>query len=107
MIYPGFLTGIGSNRVTDVRRYLEAITHRIERRPVDLSRDAANMALVHQLEAELDRISAALPDESRLMDAAWLIQELRVSLFAQSIGAKGKVSAVRVRRLLDDIEMGE
>ncbi len=106
LVYPGFLTQIGSERLSDVRRYLLAIEKRIERLAQDPQRDADNMAVIHNLEAELDRISTAIPGEPRLMDVAWMIQELRVSLFAQSIGTKGKVSEVRVRRLLNEIEMG-
>ena len=106
LVYPGFLTQIGSERIDDVRRYLLAIAKRIDRLPQDPQRDVVNMDLIHSLESELDRITTAMPDEPRLMDAAWLIQELRVSLFAQSIGTRGKVSEVRVRRLLYEIEMG-
>ena len=106
LVYPGFLTRIGSDRIADVTRYLRAITLRIDRMASDSSRDAANMAVIHNLEAELDRIAAAVPDDARLMDAAWMIQELRVSLFAQTLGTRGKVSTVRVRRFLDEIEMG-
>ena len=106
LVYPGFLTQIGSARLPDVRRYLLAIAKRIERLTQDPQRDAADMVLIHSLEDELDRITAALGEDPRLMDAAWMIQELRVSLFAQAIGTKGKVSEVRVRRLLNDIEMG-
>ncbi|MDJ0663032.1 MAG: ATP-dependent RNA helicase HrpA [Acidimicrobiia bacterium] len=106
LVYPGFLTRIGSERIADVRRYLLAIARRIEQLPENPSRDLIHMATVQALEAELDRITTAMPAEPRLMDAAWLIQELRVSLFAQSIGVRGKVSEPRVRRLLTEIEMG-
>jgi ATP-dependent helicase HrpA len=106
LVYPGFLTRIGADHVADISRYLEAIVLRIDRVTTDPVRDAANMAIVHDLETELDRIAAGLPGEPRLMEAAWMIQELRVSLFAQSVGTRGKVSAVRVRRLLEDVEMG-
>jgi ATP-dependent helicase HrpA len=106
LVYPGFLTRIGSDRIADVTRYLEAIIVRIDRLKSDPVRDAANMALIHDLEAELDRIAAGLPGDPRLMDAAWMIQELRVSLFAQILGTRAKVSEVRVRRFLDEIEMG-
>ena len=106
LVYPSFLSKIGSERIADVRRYLLAIARRIEQLPENPQRDRAHMATIHALEAELDRIATAMPAEPRLMDAAWLIQELRVSLFAQSIGAKGKVSEKRVRRLLTEIEMG-
>ena len=106
LVYPGFLTRIGSERIDDVRRYLLAIAHRIDRIPENPQRDRSHMATVHDLEADLDRIATAMPAEPQLIDAVWLIQELRVSLFAQSVGAKGKVSAKRVRRLLTEIEMG-
>ncbi len=106
LVYPGFLTQIGPDRIADVRRYLQAIAHRIGRITQDPGRDSAAMATIHGLEAELDRITEALPGDPGLMEAAWMLQELRVSLFAQAIGTKGKVSEVRVRRLLNEIEMG-
>jgi ATP-dependent helicase HrpA len=105
LVYPGFLTAVGSERLTDVRRYLEAATRRIDRLPGDAARDELRMAQVHDLEAELERLESALPGESRLMDVAWMIQELRVSLFAQALGTKGKVSEKRIRSLLTEIEM--
>ncbi|MCP4306002.1 MAG: ATP-dependent RNA helicase HrpA [bacterium] len=106
LIYPRFLTSIGSERIPDVRRYLEAIERRIDRLPQDAVRDTTNLELVHQLEEELDRLSAAMPDEPRLMDVAWMIQEFRVSLFAQTLGTRGKVSEKRIRNLLTEIEDG-
>jgi ATP-dependent helicase HrpA len=106
LIYSRFLTNIGSQRIPDVRRYLEAIERRIERLPQDPSRDSQHMELIHQLEGELDRLEEAIPGEPRLMEAAWMIQELRVSLFAQTLGTRGKVSEKRIRNLLTTIEMG-
>ncbi len=106
LIYPRFLTHIGSDRIPDVTRYLQAIEKRIERLPQDPDKDAVNMGLIHQLEDELNRLEQAIPDDPRLMDAAWMIQELRVSLFAQTLGTRVKVSAKRVRSLLIEIEMG-
>jgi len=105
LVYPGFLSQIGANRITDVTRYLEAIVMRIDRLEKDPARDTANMAVIRDLEAGLDRIAEEM-DDARLVDAAWMIQELRVSLFAQLLGTKDKVSEVRVRRFLNEIEMG-
>jgi ATP-dependent helicase HrpA len=106
LVYPGFLTAIGSDRLVDVRRYLEAATRRIERLPRDPDGDRRHMNTIHALEAELERLQAALPNEPRLNDVAWLIQELRVSLFAQLLGTKEKVSEKRIRQLMHEIEMG-
>ena len=106
LIYPQFLTMVGSDRLPDLHRYLEAIERRLERLPRDPARDAIHMGRIHALEHELDRLQEAMPGEDRLMEAAWLIQELRVSFFAQAIGTRGKVSEKRVRSLLTEIEMG-
>jgi ATP-dependent helicase HrpA len=106
LIYPGFLTAIGSDRLADVRRYLEAATRRIERLPRDPDGDLRHMNTIEALEAELERLRAALPNEPRLNDVAWLIEELRVSLFAQVLGTREKVSEKRIRQLMRKIEMG-
>lgn len=105
LIYPGFLTAIGSRRLPDLRRYLEAATHRIDRLPQDPLRDTQMMSRVHDLESELDRLQTALPDEPRLIEVGWMLQELRVSLFAQSLGTRIKVSSKRIRNLMTEIEM--
>jgi ATP-dependent helicase HrpA len=64
------------------------------------------MNTIHALEANLERLQTALPNEPRLIDVAWLIQELRVSLFAQVLGTREKVSEKRIRNLMREIEMG-
>jgi ATP-dependent helicase HrpA len=106
LIYPRFLTGIGSDRVPDLRRYLEAVERRIERLPQDPQRDGMLMSRIHAVEEELDRLHVAMPGDHRLIDVAWMIQELRVSFFAQAVGTRGKVSEKRVRAALAEIEMG-
>jgi ATP-dependent helicase HrpA len=104
LIYPGFLTAVGSERLPDIRRYLEAIERRIDRLQQDAARDERMMKRIHDLEKEVDRLQEAMPGEERLMYAAWMIQELRVSLFAQALGTREKVSEKRIRRLLTEIE---
>jgi ATP-dependent helicase HrpA len=106
LIYPGFLTAIGSDRLPDVRRYLEAATRRLERIPQNPDSDSRHMNTIHALEANLERLQTALPNEPRLIDVTWLIQELRVSLFAQVLGTREKVSEKRIRNLMREIEMG-
>ncbi len=106
LVYPRFLTAIGSDRLADVGRYLRAATRRIDRIPHDPDRDLRHMKAVQALEAELERLQSALPDEPRLIEVAWMIQELRVSLFAQVLGTREKVSEKRIRALMHDIEMG-
>jgi ATP-dependent helicase HrpA len=65
------------------------------------------MTAVRELEAELRARtdayrSAGRPVPAGLRDAGWMIQELRVSHFAQALGVHGQVSAKRIRKLMDE-----
>lgn len=101
LVFPGFVTGLGARRMPDVARYLRAVGYRLERFVRNPTRDAEHMARVQALEAEYDRLRDALPGSPGLAEVAWMLQELRVSLFAQPVGAKGPVSERRIRRALD------
>ncbi len=100
LVFPGFVTALGARRLPDVARYLRAVVYRLERFARNPARDAAAMATVQALEAEFDRLRDAVGPSTRLADVAWMLQELRVSLFAQPVGAKGPVSEQRIRRAL-------
>jgi ATP-dependent helicase HrpA len=106
LIYPGFLSAVGPARIQDISRYLAAAAKRLEQLPGDPVRDARLMATIHSLENEIDRLEHVIPDDPRLMDVAWMIQELRVSFFAQALGTREKVSEKRIRKRLREIEMG-
>jgi ATP-dependent helicase HrpA len=58
------------------------------------------MQAVRELETEHDRLREALPGSASVLEIAWMLQELRVSFFAQSLGTKGKVSEKRIRQAL-------
>ena len=96
LIYPGFLTGIGIDRLSDMLRYIRAVSRRLEALPDRLERDRELMERVRELEAERDDLSDAIPGSVELIDVAWMLQELRVSWFAQALGTKGKVSEKRI-----------
>jgi ATP-dependent helicase HrpA len=103
LVYPGFLTGVGASRVADVHRYLEAMVRRVERLPEHPERDAEMMARVRRLEEEHDRLVETLPTTPELIEVAWMLEELRVSFFAQQLGTRGKVSEARIERALADL----
>jgi ATP-dependent helicase HrpA len=65
------------------------------------------MAGVRALEGELrtavrGHVEAGRPVPPALVEAGWLLQELRVSQFAQALGVRGQVSAKRIRKVIDD-----
>ena len=96
LIYPAFLTNVGVDRLADLTRFVQAIGRRIERLPDHTDRDRERMERVQDLEAERDELSDAMPGSVDLIEVAWMLQELRVSLFAQEVGTKGKVSEKRI-----------
>jgi ATP-dependent helicase HrpA len=105
LIYPGFVAKTGTGRLPDLIRYLRAIGKRLEKMPDDPGRDADRMAIVHQVTADYRQTLASLPAGAR--DGAdarilrWMIEELRVSLFAQTVGTPVPVSEQRIGRQLD------
>jgi ATP-dependent helicase HrpA len=100
-IFPGFITAVGAGRLDDLRRYLEAAAWRLRKLPDHPERDRAAMARIVALEHEHDRLAEILSWSPDLVELAWTLQELRVSLFAQTVGAKGPISEKRVRAALD------
>jgi ATP-dependent helicase HrpA len=96
LTHDGFVSTSGLKRLPDLARYLRAATYRLQRIPDNLSVDRERMATIHQLEAE---IREAPPGPAREV-ARWLLEELRVSYFAQPLGVRGPVSAKRVRTTL-------
>jgi len=87
----------------DVHRYVRAMERRLEHLPRNPGRDLEMMDRVHRLENEYERLAELLPSSPEVIEVAWMLQELRVSLFAQAIGTRGKVSEKRVERALADL----
>jgi ATP-dependent helicase HrpA len=63
------------------------------------------MAAVHRVTDAYARVVAELPPARRqdpgVQSVRWMIEELRVSLFAQVLGTSGPVSEKRIRAALD------
>jgi ATP-dependent helicase HrpA len=97
LVYPAMATGVGAERLGDIARYLRAIERRIDRLPDNVARDADATAQARELERDLDAVIGTVGLTAEAEEAVWLLQELRVSLFAQTVGVKGNVSAKRVR----------
>jgi ATP-dependent helicase HrpA len=99
LVHKGFVTEVTAARLPDVKRYAQAMLVRLDKLPRDAERDKTLMVGVHEVEAEWSRLPEG-PAKERIR---WMLQELRVSLFAPSVKAKGPVSLQRVYRALDDL----
>jgi ATP-dependent helicase HrpA len=105
LVYPGFVAVAGADRLPDVVRYLRAASRRLERLPDNVAVDRDRMRTIHELEATYrgrrEAVPSGRPLPAPLQEVPWLLQELRVSQFAQGLGTRQPVSAKRIRRLLD------
>jgi ATP-dependent helicase HrpA len=61
------------------------------------------MDRARRLENEYERLADLLPSSPELIEVAWMLQELRVSYFAQALGTKGKISEKRIDHALADL----
>jgi ATP-dependent helicase HrpA len=97
LVYRGFLTDLEPGRLSHYPRYLRGIEERLDQLEQDPNRDRQRMALVrpwwNRYLGALER--GALYDE-QLDEFRWLLEEFRVSLFAQRLGTDGKVSEKRL-----------
>ncbi len=105
LIYPGFVTATGYRQLPQLTRYLRGIERRLDKLPENPARDAANMALAQRVEQAYREAVANLPPARRtgpdVAEIRWTLEELRVSLFAQTLGTVGSVSENRILAALD------
>lgn len=108
LVGPGFVAMTGSAHLADLMRYLEAAYRRLERLPAGVRRDTEHMARIARVQSRYERLAdqvvegTASPAVMRgLARVRWMLEELRVSLFAQVLGTAGPVSEERINRLLD------
>ena len=100
LVPPGFLREVPATALAEYPRYLKALALRGERAQRDPVRDQARML---ELAPFVAALAAADPDDPEAQALRWDLEELRVQVFAQELGAKGGISpkrvAARVQRL--------
>lgn len=108
LIFKGFVTKIGFEKLPDLVRYMKAIERRFEKLAVDPNRDRMNMIEVEKVQAAFDALGkgprVSMAEQKTLDDIRWMIEELRVSLFAQNLGTAYPISAKRVYNAIKEFE---
>ena len=107
LVHPGFVAETGVRRLPDLVRYLRGMSRRLEKMAEALGRDAERMAVVQRVSEDYQQTLADLPparrDDPDVREVRWMIEELRVSLFAQTLGTSGPVSERRIEKALDQL----
>ncbi|WP_051366012.1 ATP-dependent RNA helicase HrpA [Hamadaea tsunoensis] len=105
LIHAGFVAETGWWLLPHVQRYLQAMQIRLEKLAANVTRDREYTQRIEEIRAEYNERVAELPPARRAADAVtqipWMIEELRVSYFAQTMGTAYPVSDVRIYRAID------
>ncbi|NJD85916.1 ATP-dependent RNA helicase HrpA [Candidatus Erwinia dacicola] len=107
LVYRGFVTGNGWKRIGDTLRYLHAIELRMEKLVVDPHSDRARMMKIETVKQAWNTWFNKLPlerrDDEKVQDIRWVIEELRVSFFAQQLGTPYPISEKRILQAMEQI----
>jgi ATP-dependent helicase HrpA len=107
LVYGGFVTDTGLAHLADVVRYLKAVDRRLEKLQENPARDVRHTEEIAAITAEYRELVAGLPggraDTEPVRRIRWMIEELRVSYFAQTIRTAYPVSEKRIHKAMDDI----
>ncbi|TQL47201.1 ATP-dependent helicase HrpA [Homoserinimonas aerilata] len=109
LVHPGFVGIAGVDQLRRLPVYLDGVTHRLSRLAENLGRDRVWMTEVQKARDLYDAAGGVLPlttavvddpAQARLVRARWMLEELRISLFAQHLGTAGPVSLQRIQKAL-------
>ena len=89
--------------MTDSRATVE-LNGRLQAAGDRLQRDLDGLAACRRLEREAAVLSRTLPWSPELEELTWMLEELRISLFAQSLGTTGRISEKRVQRAINQLK---
>lgn len=107
LLPPNAITVHGMSHLRHLPRYIQAMRIRLEDMNLDPDRDADRQAEVDNAKAYLANRLRNLPagrEKTReVKDIRWMIEELRVSLFAQRLGTAHAVSLRRVQKAVDKL----
>ncbi|WP_434532980.1 ATP-dependent RNA helicase HrpA [Alteromonas arenosi] len=104
LVFPGFVSDLGVARLGDWQRYVKALANRIEKLKVDVNRDRLNMLQIDKVSQAYEKLLSEFKKQreipTELLETRWMIEELRVSLFAQQLGTKYPISVKRIENHL-------
>ena len=105
LVFDRFISATSDPWFAHLPRYLKAMRQRLAHAALNPTRDAQSLVVVDELEAEYAELCAAQPPgplPSTVEEIGFLIEELRVQLFAQQLGTSVTVSPKRIRKAIDE-----
>ncbi|MQL47372.1 ATP-dependent RNA helicase HrpA [Photorhabdus khanii] len=107
LVFRGFVTANSWKRLPDVLRYLHGIDRRLEKLAIDPHRDRTQMGRVENVQQQwqlwLAKLSLQQKQLPEVQEIRWMIEELRISLFAQQLGTPYPISDKRILQNMEQI----
>lgn len=104
LVYKGFVSATSSEHLKQIPRYLQAALQRLDKVSRDVNRDLSCSRTLDMLRERLKNAVSRYPKDNiphDLSEVRWMIEELRVSYFAQQLGVRGQISD---KRIIHEIE---
>jgi ATP-dependent helicase HrpA len=108
LIYKGFVSQSGISKLDDIIRYLQGILRRLEKLNIDPNQDRLKLIDIDKAQDALTALILKqredLPLPQEITNSRWLIEELRISLFAQNLGTSQPISLKRIMNHLKSLD---
>jgi ATP-dependent helicase HrpA len=105
LFQPGFCFRFGTEKIKDFKRYLSAIEKRIERAKLNPLKEAESLIVISDW---VDVRESLAQDQAiptfEVDEFNWMLEEFRISLFAQGQKTRFPISAKRLQKFIDDLE---
>ena len=106
LVFKGFVSASGFEKLDDITRYLKGILRRLEKLPIDPNQDRLKLI---EVQKATDLYSGVLSQQRKDKPVAqgillthWMIEEFRISLFSQNLGTAQPISLKRIKNHLKD-----
>ena len=100
LVYKGFVSASGIKKLDDIIRYLKGILRRLEKLPIDPNQDRLKLIEVNKAVDKFNSVVSIQrkdkPIPLNILATKWMIEELRISLFAQNLGTAQPISLKRI-----------
>ncbi|CAH0157349.1 ATP-dependent RNA helicase HrpA [Microbacterium foliorum] len=104
LLHPGFVSAAGVDRLAHFPRYLDGMLDRLKTLSSEPGKDRARMTEYERMASAFEDAGGAIPlpadAPSALVETRWLLEEYRVSVFAQRLGTAQPVSPQRIMKAL-------
>ncbi|MDQ0728883.1 ATP-dependent RNA helicase HrpA [Microbacterium sp. W4I20] len=104
LLHPGFVSAAGVERLAHFPRYLEGMLDRLKTLTSEPGKDRARMTEYERMAQAFEDAGGTIPLAAdappALVEVRWLLEEYRVSVFAQRLGTAQAVSPQRITKAL-------